>query len=160
MDVNNVMSTYNLNSLWNNINPNKSASSGVPLINSVDAAVNQNYAEMKLSGQTNSTELQDIYQQVEPNYGISLTYDQNGNMTIPTSTTLPTDITSTENSNIISLLNSGNSSMDNSLSNIVSQYDSIENGTFKPDPSSLLSSNSSTLYNTSNLLGNNVDTTV
>ncbi len=35
MDVNNVMSTYNLNSVWNSLNPNNSTSSAVPLIDSL-----------------------------------------------------------------------------------------------------------------------------
>lgn len=155
MNVSSVMNTYNLNSLWNNLNPNNSSTSTVPLVNNVDATVNENYTAMNFSGQTTSTELQDIYQQVEPDYGVQLTYNQNGNLSIPTTTTLPTNGLSTADSNIISLLDSGNSSSDNSLLNILSQYNSIEDGTFNLDLSSILSSNPSTLYSSINSLGNN-----
>lgn len=155
MNVSSVMNTYNLNSLWNNLNPNNSSTSTVPLVNNVDATVNENYTAMNFSGQTTSTELQDIYQQVEPDYGVQLTYNQNGNLSIPTTTTLPTNGLSTADSNIISLLDSGNSSSYNSLLNILSQYNSIEDGTFNPDLSSILSSNPSTLYSSINSLGNN-----
>ena len=154
MDVNSVMNTYNMNSIWNSINPNSSSStSSIPMINNVDSSVQSNYTSMNYFGQTTSTELQNIYQQVQPSYGVPLTYNQSGNFTMPTSTTLPTNGLSTDNSNIISLLNSGNSSTDNSISNIISQYNSIENGTFTPNISSILSSNPSTLYNAVDLLG-------
>jgi hypothetical protein len=167
MDVNSVMSTYNLNSLWNSINPNSSStSSTVPLINNVDSTVQENYSSMNYSGQTTSTELQDIYQQVEPSYGIPLSYNQNGNLSVPISTTLPTNGLSATDSNIISLLNSDNSTSDNLSENILSQYTSIEDGTYNPTLSSILSNNDGNLYNAVNSLetsqqssGNTIDTT-
>lgn len=168
MNVYSVMNTYNLNSLWNNLNSNNNSASTVPMINNIESSINENYTEMNYSGQTTSTELQDIYKLVEPSYGIPLTYNQNGTMFIPTSTTPLTDGLSNANSNIISLLNNGITSSDSSLLNILSQYNSIEDGTFKPVLSSILSSNPSTIYNTVNSLlnnqaqslGNNIDSTV
>ena len=156
MDVNSVMNTYNMNSLWNNINPNNSSStSSIPMIDNVDSNVQENYTSMNYFGQNTTTELQDIYQSVEPNYGIPLTYNQNGALSIPTSTTLPTDASS--NSNIISLLNSGNSSTDSSLLGILSQYNSIEYGTYQPNPSSILSTNPNNIYSSIDSLGTNQD---
>lgn len=155
MDVSNVMNTYNLSSLWSDLNSSNSVTTIVPLVDNVDAAVKENYTSMNYSGQTTSTELQNIYQQVEPDYGTSLTYNQNGNMSIPTITTLPTNGLNTVDSNVISLLNSGNTSSENSLINILSQYNSIQDGTFQTDISSILSNNPSNLYSYIDSLGNN-----
>ncbi|WP_459479943.1 hypothetical protein [Clostridium saccharoperbutylacetonicum] len=153
MDVNTVMSTYNLNSLWNDLNPNNSSTiSTVPLVDTVDATVKEDYTVMNYSGKTTSSELQDIYSQLEPEYGISLTYNQNGNLSIPNTTTLPVN---GDDSNIISLLNSGNTASQNSLESMVYEYNSIENGTYKLDISSILSSNSSTFYSYIDSLSNN-----
>lgn len=148
MDVNGVMSAYNMNSIWNNINPMNSSTSTVSLINNVDSNVQENYSAMNYFGQTTNTELQNIYQQVEPSYGMPLTYDQNGNFMIPSNTS------SMSNSNIISLLNSNISASDNTTENILSQYTSIENGTFSPNISSILSSSPYNVYNTINSLEN------
>lgn len=166
MDVNIAMDTYNLNSLWNSLNPNSSDTATAPLINNLDATINENYTAMNYSGQTTSTELQDIYQQVEPNYGIPLTYNENGNMSIPT--TLPASGLSNDDSSIVSLLNGDNTSSENSLINILSQYNSIEDGTFQTNLSSILSSNFNNLYssidslesNQTDTTGNNLDYTV
>lgn len=155
MDVNSVMSAYNMNSIWNSVNPlNSSSSSTVSLINNVDSTVHENYSEMNYFGQTTNTELQDIYQQVEPDYGIPFTYDQNGNLSISSNTPLPTNGLTMSNSNIISLLNSDNSSTDNLTENILSQYTSIENGTFTPNISSILSTNPYNVYSTIDSLEN------
>jgi hypothetical protein len=148
------MSTYNLNSLWNSLNPSSTSTTSVPLIDNVDSSINQEYNSMEFSGQTASTELQNIYQQVEPDYGISMTYKQDGSMSLPTTTTLSSDGSSEYNSGTISLLNSGNSSSENTLNNIMSEYTSIEDGTYQPNLSSILSNDPSTLYSTIDSLGN------
>ncbi|MDT8719061.1 hypothetical protein IAI10_20640 [Clostridium sp. 19966] len=161
MDVNNVMSTYNLSSLWNNLNGNSSSSSTVPLISNVDASVDENYKVKNYSGGTSASELQDIYQQVEPDYGVGMTYDQNGNMTIPSTTSLPTDGISASESNMVSLLNSDTSPAENLFSNVLSEYNSFEDGTFQENLSSILASNSPfSSDNYVNYLGNNMDATV
>lgn len=154
MNVNSLMSTYNLNSLWNSLNPSSTSTTSVPLIDNVDSSINQEYNSMEFSGQTASTELQNIYQQVEPDYGISMTYKQDGSMSLPTTTTLSSDGSSEYNSGTISLLNSGNSSSENTLNNIMSEYTSIEDGTYQPNLSSILSNDPSTLYSTIDSLGN------
>lgn len=154
MDVSSVMGNYNMNSIWNSINPMNSSSSTVPLINNVDSSVQENYTSMNYFGQSTSSELQDIYQKVEPNYGMPLTYDQDGNFSIPSNTTIPTSGLPVSEQNIISLLNSNNSVSDNLNENILSQYTSIENGTFTPNISSILSANPYIMYNTINYLGN------
>lgn len=155
MNVNSVMSTYNLNSLWNNLNSNSSTTSAVPLVDNLDDAVKENYTAMNYLGQTTSSELQDIYEQAEPDYGISLTYNQNGNLSIPAVTDLPTNGLSTGESNIVSLLDSQNSTSENSFINILSQYSAIEDGTYETSLSSILSNNASAVYNSINSLGNN-----
>lgn len=155
MDINSVMSTYNMNSIWNSINQlNSSSLSNVPLINNVNSSVQESYTAKNYFGQTTNTELQDIYQQVEPNYGIPFTYDQNGNFTMLADTTLPTDGLPLANSSIISLLNSNTSTINNLTENILSQYNSIENGTYTPNISSILSNNQYDIYSTINSLGN------
>jgi hypothetical protein len=154
VNVNSLMSTYNLNSLWNSLNPSSTSTTSVPLIDNVDSSINQEYNSMEFSGQTASTELQNIYQQVEPDYGISMTYKQDGSMSLPTTTTLSSDGSSEYNSGTISLLNSGNSSSENTLNNIMSEYTSIEDGTYQPNLSSILSNDPSTLYSTIDSLGN------
>ena len=163
MDVNNVMSTYNMSSIWNSISP-LNTSSTVPLISNLDSAIKDNYSEMNYSGQNTNTELQDIYQQVEPNYGIPLTYDQKGNFSIPSNTSLQTNGLTASDSNIISLLNNNNSATNNLTENIISQYTAMENGTFNQDISSILSTNPYNLYSTIDSLGNyqsqNLNTTI
>ncbi len=161
MNVNSVMSIYNMSSLWNNINPDNTSTATAPLIDNIDSSVKENYTAMNYSGQTTSTELQDIYQQVEPTYGISGTYNQNGTFSTPTptTTTLPTDGMTSQESSTVSLLDSMNYSKGNSLSNIISEYDSIEDGTYQTSLSSILSSNLSGALGT-NQTGTNVDATV
>lgn len=154
MDVNSVMNTYSMSSLWSSLNPsNSSTSSTTPLIDNVDSNVQQNYTSMNYFGQSTNTELQDIYKQIEPSYGMPVTYDENGNFTMPTSTTPPTNGLSPDESNIISLLNSGSSTSDNLSQSLMSQYNSIENGTFSSSLSSILSSNPYEVYNSVDSLG-------
>ena len=144
MNVNSVMNTYNMNSLWNSINPqSSSSSSSVPLVSNVDSAVNESYAVSNFSGGTTSTQLQDIFQQVEPDYGISLTYDQHGNLSTPSSTastaTSGESSTSTGASMIVSMLNNGNTTEENSIENIISQYGAVQNSLYNQSLSSVLS---------------------
>lgn len=156
MDANNIMNVYNTNSIWNNINPeNNSSSSTVPLINNVDSTVQENYTSANYFGETTNTELENIYEQIEPNYGVPIKYDENGNFIMPSTTTLPADGLTPADSNIISLLNSNNSDYDNLTENILYQYNSIESGTFKPSLSSILSTNPYNVYNTIDSLRTN-----
>lgn len=126
MNVNSVTSTYNTNSLWNNISSNNSSTS-----TAVDSAVKPNYSSMNYLTQTTSDKLQDTYKHVDPNYAITLTYNQNA--------TLSTNELNKPDSNIVSSLNNGNSTTANS--------------TFKSDVSSILASNPTTLYNAVDSLG-------
>jgi hypothetical protein len=155
MDVNSIMNTYNMSSLWNNLNSNNNTSSTVPLVNNVDSSVQESYNSMNYFGQNTNTELQSIFQQVEPTYGIPLTYTNSGNLIMPTNTSLPTDGISPSESNIVSLLQSNNSTEANSEENLLSQYTSIENGTFQPNLSSILSSNLYGMYSNVSSLTNN-----
>lgn len=148
MNVNNVMNVYDMNSIWNSLNTANN-SSNVPLVNNIDSDIKENYTEENYFGQTTDTELQNIYKQVEPDYGIGLSYDQNGNITIPS------DISQSSynnNSSILSLLNSNNSNYENSVENILSQYNSIESGTSTPNISSILSNNPYDIYSIINSL--------
>lgn len=150
MNVSSVMNTYYLSSLWNNMNLNNSSVSTVPAVNNIDSTVKKDYAAMNSSGQTTSAELQDIYQQVEPNYGISLTYNQDGTISLPVSNKLPTNELNTTDSNNISLMDKKNSSTDNTFIDAQSQDKSIEEGNYKSSISSILSNNPSIIYNTVN----------
>lgn len=150
MDVNSVMSTYNMSSLWNSLNSNSSNTSTVPLTDNVDSSVQEQYTSMNYFSGSTSTELQDIFKQVEPTYGIPLTYNQSGDLSIPTNTTPPTNGLAPSEENIVSLLQSNNSAGDTIDGNILSQYDSIENGTFQANFSSILSSNPYNMYSSIN----------
>ncbi|MDR3598789.1 hypothetical protein [Clostridium sp.] len=153
MNVDSVMSNYNLNSYWNSLNSNNSTSSNIFSISNIDENVKDSYTKKSISGESTSSELQDIYKQLEPTYGVNLTYDQNGNMSIPT-TSAVTDPSTSNEQNLISLFNSSNST-DNSFNNILSQYNSIEDGINNLQISSILSSNPSSLYSYINSLGSN-----
>lgn len=159
MDVNSIMNTYNMSTLWNNLNPNSSTAPSVPMINNVDSSVKEQYTAMNYFGNSNNTELQDIYQQVEPTYGIPLTYNQSGNLTMPTNTTLPTDRLTPNEENIVSLLQNSNPVGNTLEENILSQYTEIEDGTFKSSLSGILSSdilsaNPYNIYSAINSLAN------
>lgn len=147
MDINSIMNTYNMSSLWNNINSNSNSTlTGIPITDNLDSSIQQSYDAMNFSGKTTSNELQDIFQQVEPDYGIPLTYNQLGNLAIPTDITPPDNGLPLADSNIVSLLQSGSSVQDTTNENILSQYDSIESGTYQYNISSILSSNPYNMY--------------
>lgn len=152
MNIDSVMSTYNLNSYWNSLNSTNSTSSNIFSGGNIDDSVKENYTEQNFQGSTTSSELQGIYKQLEPTYGVDLTYDQNGNMSIPTNSAV-TDPSISSESNLLSLFNSGNSS-NNSFNNILSEYNSIENGTDKLQMTSILSSNPSDTYSYISSLAN------
>lgn len=153
MNVDSVMSTYNLNSYWNSLNSSNSTSSNIFTTDNIDDSVKESYTEQNLDGGTTSSELQDIYKQLEPTYGANLTYDQNGNMSIPTTSTV-TDPTISNESNLLSLFNSSNSD-NNSFNNVLSEYNSFEDGADKMQISSILSSNPSNIYNYISSLASN-----
>ncbi|MDP4142922.1 MAG: hypothetical protein Q8936_00365 [Bacillota bacterium] len=167
MDINGAMSTYNMSSLWNAMN-NTSSTSTVPLVTNISSAVQENNLKNNYFGETTSTELQDIYQQVEPTYGIPLTYDNSGSLTMPSITTLPSNSMAQADSNILSLIQSGESSSDLTESNILYQFNAIESGIYQAAASKITSSDPSTVYNSVNSLldnqtestGNNLDVTV
>ena len=147
MDVSSIMSTYNMSSLWNSLNANSSNTSSIPMMSSVDSSIQDQYASMNYFGGNTSTELQSIFKQVEPTYGIPLTYNQSGDLAIPPNTSLPTNGLLPSEENIVSLLQSNNPVGDTIDGNILSQYNSIENGTFQSNLSSILSSNPYNMYN-------------
>lgn len=153
MDVSSVMNNYNLASLWNNLSTNTNSNSNIFSMNNIDESVKENYSEKQYFGENSSSELQDIYKQTEPDYGIDLEYDKNGNLSIPT--TSSTDLYSNNGSNIISLLKENNSSSDNFFSDVLFQYNSIEDGSYNGQISSMLSNNPSDLYSYIDSLGNN-----
>lgn len=146
MDVNSVMSTYDMSSLWNTLN-STSINSAVPLVSNVNSHVQEEYTASNYFGQTPDEELQDIYQHVEPTYGAPLTYSRSGDLSIPANTQLPDDCLSAADSNIISLLQSADTGTASTDENILSQYDAIENGTYQYCISSILSENPYDIYN-------------
>lgn len=163
MDVNSVMNTYYMNSLWNTLN-STSTSSSIPLVNNIDSAAQENYAASNYFGNDTSSELQDIYKQVEPTYGTPLTYSSSGDLSIPTNATPSSDGLSPAESNIVSLLQSNNTETDNMEENILYQYNAMQNGTYQDACSSIFSSNPTNAYSAINSLSqsvnNNLDTLV
>lgn len=144
MNVGSVMNTYDMTSLWNNMNQNSSSTvASFPMINSVDSTVKESYDSKNYFGQTTNTDLQDIYKQLEPDYGIPITYNQNGSFSASSSTTSP---------NLMSLLNSNASNSESKTENLLSQYSTAESSSLKSYYSSILSSNPQNLYNTINSL--------
>lgn len=154
MDVDSVMNTYNMMSLWNNLNQPGASSSSVPLVSDLNSSVQEDYMKDNCMGENTTSELQDIYDQVEPNYDTGLTYDSSGNLTIPNNITVPTSGLSTENPNIISLLQGGESSSDLSSMNILNNYDALESGIYQSSYSKVYgnsdSSNSSPITSGTN----------
>lgn len=155
MDVNSIMNTYNMVSFWNNANPYGSQNlSGVPMVSNIDSSIQEDYKQSNYFGQDTNTELQDIFQQVEPTYGIPLAYDSSGNLTIPSNTTPPSNGLPLEDANIIPLIQSGEPASALSDTNILYQYNAIENGTYQSAVSSILSSNPYDMYGSINSLLN------
>lgn len=157
MDVNGIMSTYNMNSLWNSFNANSRSTSSVPMMNNVDSSVQEQYLSTNYFGGNISSELQNIFQKVEPTYGVPLTYNKSGDLTMPTNTTLPTNGLDPSENNIVSLLESNNTVESGIQENILSQYNSIENGTYKSNLSSILSSNPYNMYSSIDSLTSNAN---
>ena len=158
MDVGSVMNTYNMMSLWNSFN--LSGSSNVPLVSNLNSLVQENYTESNYFGTSTSSELQDIYEQIEPDYGTGLTYDSSGNLTIPSNTTIPISGLSTENTNIVSLLQGGESSSDLASMNLLNNYDALESGIYQSSYSKLYGNSDSSTSGTTQQNGSNLDTTV
>ncbi|GFP75787.1 hypothetical protein [Clostridium fungisolvens] len=156
MDVSSIMSTYNMSSLWNSINSSDSMyESSSMLISNVDSAVKGNYEESTYSGKSPTSQLDDLYKKVEPTYGIPLSYDSSGNLSIPTDTNSLNNIPADTNSNILPLLETGDSTSELSTINILNQYNGIENGTYTSNTSTILSSNPYNLYSNIESLSNN-----
>lgn len=156
MDVGSVMNTYSMMSLWNSINPSGSSSSiNVPLVSNLDSSVQEEYKEENYFGKSTNSELQDIYKQVEPSYSSSLSYDSFGNLSTPNSTAAPSSGVSTEYSNMLPLIQNGESSSELTNMNIFSQYNSIADGVYQNLFSKLYPSNQYKTYNYAASLQNN-----
>lgn len=159
MNVSSVMNTYNLTSLLDSPN-----SMGVPLVTNVNTAVNENYELMNFSGQNTNSELQDIFQQVDPTLNLPVTYDQNGNINFQNNLTLPSSVSSFDESNMSTLLQDSNLIGDSIYSNVLPLYDAIKNGAYQMGLAGVLSSyptnnqSSSSLIN--ELTGTNWDISV
>lgn len=156
MDVSNVMNTYDMTSLWNSINPSGTSSySSVPLVDNLNSAIQGSYEQAGYFGESANSELQDLYNQIEPSYNIPLTYDSSGNLSIPTSTDLPSNGLSVEDSNILSLIQGSESNSELANTSILNEYNDIEDGTYQTNISSILSSNPYNMYNYVDSLQNN-----
>lgn len=147
MDVGSVMNTYSMMSLWNSINPSSgSSSASVPLVDNLNSTIQESYEQAGYFGESTNLELEDIYKQIEPTYSIPLTYDSSGNLSIPTSTDITSNGLSIKESNVLSLIQSGESSSELNSTNILNQYNDIEDGTYQNNISSILSSNPYNMY--------------
>lgn len=156
MDVGSVMNTYSMMSLWNSVNPSSGVSSAnVPLVSNLDSSVQEEYKEENYFGKGTNSELQDIYNQVEPSYSSSLSYDSSGNLSKPNNAALPSRGISTEYSNILPMIQNGESSSELANMNVFSQYNSIADGTYQNLFSKLYPSSQYKMYNYTDSLQNN-----
>lgn len=146
MDINSVsslMNTYNMGSFFNTIN-NSNNNTNIPLVGSVDSYVQDNYNQMKLNGVSQDQELQNIFSTIQPNVNSSTS--SNGLLDLQNST----------DQSLINQLNSDSSAIDN---NILSVYNSIENGTYKSTSTSIMGTSPYTLYNNIDAMQNTIQTT-
>ncbi|SFD23773.1 hypothetical protein [Clostridium uliginosum] len=146
MDINSVgslMNTYSMGSLLNTMN-NSDKSTNIPLIGSLDSYVQDYYSEMKLNGVSQNQELQNIFSTVQPS------------VNVPTSSNEFSNLQNSSDQNLIAQLGSGSSDIDN---NILSAYTSIENGTYKPSSTSIMTTSPYTLYNNVNAMQNTIQAT-
>lgn len=156
MDVSNDMNTYYMTSLWNSINPSgTSSSASVPLVDDLNSTIQESYEQAGYFGESTNSELEDLYKQIEPTYNIPLTYDSSGNLSIPTSTDIPSNGLSVEDSNILSLIQGSESSSELAGMNILNEYNDIEDGTYQNNISNILSSNPYNMYSYVDSLKNN-----
>ena len=155
MDVNNLMGINNMNSFLNSAyKVNGTQSSIVPMVNSVDAIVKNNYTSNSYFGQDTKDQLKDIYQKVDPTYGMPVTYNKSGGLDLIKKATPSVDGLSPASPNIISLLQINNSAASSDIQSILSQYTAMETKTFQPNISSGLSSNLYNSYTTAGSLAN------
>jgi hypothetical protein len=155
MGVNSVMSINNMNSFLNSVYKiNGSQASIVPMVNSVDATVKNDYTSNRNSGQDTNVKIQDIYRKVDPTYDMPVTYNKSGDLTLIKNTTPSIDSVSPANSNRASLIQSNSSATSSDIQSILSQYTAIETKTFQPNISSGLSANLYNSYSTTGSLAN------
>lgn len=153
MDVSSVMSNYEISSMFDNSN-------SMPLVNNLTSAIDESYTVSNYLGETNSNELQDIYESVDPSYNMPVTYDQNGNMTYKSESYSPVSAENSYNSSMLALINSEDNSNMDPMNNVLAQYDSIEDGTYITNISSILQKNDGALYNALNAsqsIGTNIN---
>lgn len=161
MDVSSVMSTYNSSSLWSSLN--SGSTSSLYQSGRVSSNVSDSYSAANLSDGATSSALQDIYQTVQNDYGIGLTYDSSGNIatsgTINTSD-LPTvsELTNSLNSNFLSSFNSLNSTDDSSVYSLLSESSYVQSGAYNNVYAKLYSSSATTAE--TSILGSALDVSV
>jgi hypothetical protein len=154
MDINNVsgtMSNYYMGSMVNTLTSSNNSNESVPLVGSIDAFVQGNNDLMKLKGISQNTQLQDILNIVDPSNGLVNNSAQSPPKTV-------TDLQNSSDLNLLSQLNGTDNSsiIDN---NVLSIYNSLENGTFTPNSTSITTSDPATLYSNVNSMTNQYQTT-
>lgn len=135
-NVNSILLNYNNYNILNAmVNPDNSK---VPLISSVNNDVKGTSEETKFNNVSPETELQNIYNTLQPNTG----FVANINMS--------------NNTNELQLLYGGNSPVD---PKVIDVYNSIQNGTFIPSTTSISTSSPYNLYSNINSMMNQLQTT-
>lgn len=151
MDINsigNVMNNYYMSSFFNVMN-NSNSFNNVPIINSVDSYVQSSYTENKINGISQDQELQNIFNTIQPTINTSTNI-------VPTSPTAFSDLQDSEDENLINSLEGDSSCIDN---NILSIYNSIENGSYKPNSTNIMGTNPYTIYNSVYAMQNQMQST-
>jgi hypothetical protein len=135
--VGSIMSDYYLNSKASTLfGSNGNAS--VPLVGSIDSTL-QNYdGLMKLQGVSQNTELQDLINTVDPSNSIMNSAEQ----------TPPATIEDLQNNMDMNLFNQFNGDSNSSIidNNVLTLYNSLEDGTYTPSSTSISTSNPTSLY--------------
>lgn len=149
-NVNSTMSNYYMGSMVNSLIGSNSNDS-VLNIGSLDTYLQNSSDLMKLKGVSQNTELQGILNTVDPSNALINNAVQSPPKTIE-------DLQNTSDLNLLSQLNgSDNSSIiDN---NVLSMYNSLENGTFSQSSTSITTSDPSVLYNNVDSMAKQLQTT-
>lgn len=136
MDINSVMSNYNnYNTMNSLLNPD---SAKVPLVSSVSAEAKEKSEEMTVNKISPETELQNIFNNIQANSGLAANINMSNNV------------------DSLTLLYGGTSPI---TAKTLDVYNSIQNGTFKPSTTSIVTSSPYTLYSNVNSMMNQLQST-
>lgn len=140
MDINNIsaaLNNYYSNTISNSDFSAKS-STKVPQVTAPEENLKDNSKSIKDEKTSKATELQSLFNKVEPNKG------------------LVTDLKMSNDPKVLAQLNGGGNQIDNKVLDV---YNSIQNGTFKPSSTSIVTSDPYSMYTNVNSMMTQLQTT-